>query len=118
MAYEQKRLANYSDLQRKVKWRSQESDAIGYDILSFEKDGTPRQIEVKSTTAKISDKFDFILIESERVHALTLPNYWIYQVFDVQNQPIIYKIKNPLKEELAHLEPIKYKVTVKVKDIK
>lgn len=118
IAYEQARLVKYPDLQRKIKWQSQVSDVIGYDILSFEKDGTPRQIEVKSTTAKISEKFDFVLTENERLHALTLPNYWIYRVFDVKNKPVIYKIKNPLKNELAHLKPIKYQATIKVRDIR
>lgn len=90
--YEKKRLESYPDLQRKIQWQSQKSDAIGYDILSFEKDGTPRQIEVKSTTDESSDTFSFIMTENERLHAIALPNYWIYRVFDVNGQPMIYKI--------------------------
>lgn len=76
--YEKKRLEAYPNFQRKIQWQSQKSDAIGYDILSFEKDGTPRQIEVKSTTDKSSNKFSFIMTENEKGHAMSLPNYWIY----------------------------------------
>ena len=93
----------------------QTSDAIGYDILSFDEDGTPRQIEVKSTTDKVSDKFSFVMTENERQNALSLPNYWIYRVFDVKNKPIIYMVKNPLKDDLAQIVPVKYQVSVKVK---
>lgn len=113
--YEKKRLAEFGNLQRQIQWQSKKSDAIGYDILSFEKDGTPRQIEVKSTTDKVSNKFSFIMTENERQHALSLSNYWIYRVFDVKKQPIIYKIKNPLKDNLAEIIPVKYQVNVKIK---
>lgn len=117
LEYERKRLSNYPDLQRQIKWQSQESDAIGYDILSYDKDGTERQIEVKSTNAQPSDKFHFVLTENERQHALKLTNYWIYYVFSIDNQPTIYKIKNPFKDDLVQIEPIKYKVNIKVKDM-
>ena len=117
LEYERKRLSNHPDLQRRIKWQSQESDAIGYDILSYDKDGTERQIEVKSTNAQPSDKFHFVLTENERQHALKLTNYWIYYVFSIDNQPTIYKIKNPFKDDLVQIEPIKYKVNIKVKDM-
>ena len=116
--YEKKRLEAYPNFQRKIQWQSQKSDAIGYDILSFEKDGTPRQIEVKSTTDKSSNKFSFIMTENEKGHAMSLPNYWIYRVFDVNGQPTIYKIKNPLKNNLTQVIPVKYQVNIKVKKSK
>ena len=56
-----------------------------------------------------------IMTENERQHALSLSNYWIYRVFDVKKQPIIYKIKNPLKDNLAEIIPVKYQVNVKIK---
>ena len=115
IAYEKKRLKSHPGLRRKIAWQSQISDAIGYDILSFDEDGTPRQIEVKSTTDKVSDKFSFGMTENERQNALSLPNYWIYRVFDVKNKPIIYMVKNPLKDDLAQIVPVKYQVSVKVK---
>ena len=115
IAYEKKRLKSHPGLRRKIAWQSQTSDAIGYDILSFDEDGTPRQIEVKSTTDKVSDKFSFVMTENERQNALSLPNYWIYRVFDVKNKPIIYMVKNPLKDDLAQIVPVKYQVSVKVK---
>ena len=116
--YEKKRLEAYPNFQRKIQWQSQKSDAIGYDILSFEKDGTPRQIEVKSTTDKSSNKFSFIMTENEKGHAMSLPNYWIYRVFDVNGQPTIYKIKNPLKNNLTQVITVKYQVNIKVKKSK
>lgn len=118
IAYEKERLKYCGDLAQKVVWMSQKSDAKGYDVLSYEKDGTERQIEVKSTTDKVSDKFKFILTENEREHAEALSNYWIYRVFDIDNQPVIYKIKNPFKNNLVHMKPLRYQAVIKVKDIK
>lgn len=116
--YEIKRLAKYPELQRSIRWQSQISDAIGYDILSYDEDGTPRQIEVKSTTAKVSDKFDFILTDQELENAGILPNYWIYRVFDVNGHPVIYKIKNPFHNDLVKMKPVRYQASIKVRDRK
>ncbi len=70
IAYEKKRLKSHPGLRRKIAWQSQTSDAIGYDILSFDEDGTPRQIEVKSTTDKVSDKFSFVMTKmKDKMHS-------------------------------------------------
>ena len=51
---ERKRLSSLGkeDLAKKVERVSLKSDALGYDILSFETDGTERFIEVKATRSK------------------------------------------------------------------
>lgn len=113
-----KKLKDYPSLQRKVTWLAKNSDAYGYDILSYDKNGNQMQIEVKSTSDQMSDRFDFVLTENERQQAMKLSNYWIYKVFSVDTQPVIYKVKNPFKDDLVNLTPIRYKAQIKVKDVK
>jgi len=50
--YEERRLieAGYSDLADSVRWLADEGETPGYDILSYNEDGSERWIEVKSTT--------------------------------------------------------------------
>lgn len=113
---EEDSLKAYPDLQRKIDRVSLISDSLGYDILSFEPDGTPKYIEVKSSSDEPKNKFDFILSENERQKAMKLGNYWIYRVFKVlDEQPIIYKIANPFKNDYIQLQPIKYRASVKIK---
>lgn len=90
------------------------SDSDGYDILSFENDGTPRYIEVKSTTNP-EGTIDFYLSDNELQKSKTLPNYWIYIVFEVNTEnPKIWAIQNPFDSELSKfiLKPISYHVTL------
>lgn len=74
LKYELNRLKAYPNLVRKIERKSLISDNLGYDILSFEKDGRPRYIEVKASSDKAKDKFEFILSENERHKALELDN--------------------------------------------
>ena len=54
-AHEEKRLreAGRIDLADKVDWPAARAEFPGWDISSFETDGTPRRIEVKGSTGKI-----------------------------------------------------------------
>lgn len=117
LQYETKRLKEHPELVRKIRHVSLESDAEGYDILSFDSDGTCRHIEVKSTDQAPSDAFSFILTENEKQNAEKLDNYWIYRVFSVKTKPVIYKIRNPFRNTgNINLEPIRYRAVVRVKD--
>lgn len=116
VASEKSRLSEYPELAKKVKRVSLESDKYGYDVLSFETDGSPRCIEVKATTDKYQKQFSFFLTENERQHAMTLKNYWLYRVFEVHGTPQIIRIANPFKyPQQVRLVPTQYQATIRLK---
>ena len=109
-----------SDLANKVKPVYKSDDSAGYDILSFELDGTPKQIEVKSTAARPpnpNSSFGFYLSSNEYEQARTLANFYLYIVFDVKSKkPKIWRIKNPagLEPKRLNLKPTTYFATLTV----
>jgi hypothetical protein len=96
-ALEKERLikAGKPKLANRVKHLSQEDDYAGYDILSFEEDGSDRPIEVKATMGKNLDR-GFYISGNEIEKAAELPNYHLYIVFSAMSkQPRILPIKQP-----------------------
>lgn len=67
-----------SDLAALVMRISAENVAIGYDIASFERDGSPRLIEVKSSIGR-AVRFEWSVRERE-IAAKNKRRYWIYFV--------------------------------------
>jgi len=114
MDLERERLigAGREDLSEKIVRKSLESDRYGYDILSYEGDGSERYIEVKSTSSK--PKYTtFFLTQNELETSKKLKNYHVYLVYEVENKyPKVWIIKNPftLYEKHIKIEPIKYRV--------
>jgi hypothetical protein len=98
--YERSRLydLNLESLADRVKWISQESTSEGYDILSFEDDGSERWIEVKSTSGE-SNVFE--MSNNEWETAIQAGNkYYIYRVKDVRSRkPQIDIYRNPKQLE-------------------
>jgi len=71
---------NRQDLAALVRRVSIESVGAGYDVLSYDLEGNPKYIEVKSSRGKNSK---FYLTENELVTARRLQDsYWIYRVSD------------------------------------
>jgi Domain of unknown function (DUF3883) len=107
-------------LAKKVKAICREDDGAGYDILSFELDGTAKQIEVKATTAKppgSNGSFHFHLSATEYDQAKKFTNFYIYVVFDVKSKkPKIWPIRNPasLEPKRLHLKASAYYATVTI----
>ena len=102
---------------KKVKWISRDSDAYGYDILSVNKNGTPRYIEVKATQSNVGD-MDFYYTQNELDTAMKYgKNYYIYIVYCIlSSEPKIWVLQNPfIKKDKLELLPIKYKVKVRTK---
>ena len=102
---------------KKVKWVSRDSDAYGYDILSVNKGGTPRYIEVKATQGDVGD-MDFYYTQNELETAKKYgKDYYIYIVYNIlSSEPKIWVLQNPfLKKGKLELLPIKYKVKVRTK---
>lgn len=95
-----------------IKWVSRESDAFGYDILSVNKDNSPRYIEVKATQRKVGD-MDFYYTENEYETAKKYgKDYYIYVVYEILTPyPKVWVIKNPFEDgEGVKMKPVKYKV--------
>lgn len=116
MDLENKRLVDggRKDLAKKIDRVSLKSDSFGYDILSFEIDGTKRFIEVKATRAKIGSA-NFFFTVNELQTAKESDNYYIYMVFDVISEsPKVWAIQNPFKPENENtvMTPIHYRITV------
>ncbi len=105
--------AGKPELAKNIKHISQETDSAGYDILSFDDDGTARHIEVKATSANNLDK-GFYLSDNEVECAKTLPNYYIYFVFSaLTTAPRVFPMKHPrLDNGDFHLQPITYHATM------
>ncbi len=119
---EQKLLREHGkpDLAKKVEAVCKTNDGAGFDILSFELDGTPKQIEVKSTASRVpapSSNFGFYLSANEYDQARTLDNFFLYIVFEVKTKtPKIWRIKNPasLEPKRLALKPAAYFATLTI----
>jgi len=106
--------AGRNDLAKKIERVSLKSDSYGYDILSFENDGTERYIEVKATRSRVGTA-NFFLTANEFNKAMQLSNYFIYMVYDVMSiYPKVWCIKNPFKPENKDVVkiPVNYHVSI------
>lgn len=95
--YEPARLkrAGLEKLSKKIDWVSKKSDAYGYDILSYDTDGEPIYIEVKTTNGSLESEFyisDYELAASRHFG----DRYRLYRVYDFENGPKIQVIKGCL----------------------
>jgi hypothetical protein len=67
--------------------------ALGYDIQSFELDGTDRHIEVKAARYS-KGRFDFFVTKNEVAKSRKLPNYHFYLVVNAKSQkPAVFDIE-------------------------
>jgi len=117
---EEKRLIDEgrADLAEEIKHISEKSDREGYDILSFDQDGSPRYIEVKATTAKNLGR-GFYITSNELEKSKALPNYYIYLVFSATSKnPKILPIKQSmLISDDFILHPVAYHVNLNPEEI-
>lgn len=104
-------------LTKKINIVSMEDDSLGYDIISYNIDGTKKYIEVKSTTRSPSKQIQFNLSNNQINVAKELDNYWIYVVFEARNKkPKIWRIFNPFNDNKSkiRLKPINYKAIINI----
>lgn len=84
--------AGLPELAERIRWISRESVGEGYDIVSFEIDGTKRFIEVKST---IGNQMLFEMSNNEWQTACRLGNrYFIYRVAYVTSNPRVSRYRD------------------------
>jgi hypothetical protein len=100
--FERRRLAEAErrDLSSKVRWVAQEDgDGAGYDILSFDRTGRERLIEVKTTCGTRTTPF--FLTENERSFSEDRPDaFRIYRVYEFGEAPRFFKLRAPLEESV------------------
>ena len=105
------------DLAKLVDQISERDDSVGYDIKSYELDGTEKLIEVKSTMRKIG-KSNVFLSANELKVAENENNYYFYIIYEVgSKRPKIWKIKSSdlLNDSNIVKEPILYKLNMNTK---
>lgn len=108
--YEQQRLrdSGWPNLADQIEWTSQEKgDGTGYDIKSFNDDGSTRYIEVKTTNAGASTPFYVSKNEVDFSDEVG-ESFFIYRVFEFSTDPKFYELQGSLKIT-ASLEATAYR---------
>jgi hypothetical protein len=97
------------DLADRVKHVADHNDNAGYDILSYDEDGSERPIEVKATKGSSLER-GFYITANELEKASSLSNYHIYFVFAAMSKkPRVLPVKNPFSRGSAfELTPTAY----------
>lgn len=112
--YERQKLIEegYQHLANKVKWVAKKADGYGYDVLSYNIDGTKKYIEVKATSLSKTNPFD-ISANEVKTSMMYKDNYWIYRVYYIDSdEPKFFKINGSI-EDRFELVPTSYKAYFK-----
>ena len=107
ITYEKKRLirAGLPDLAEKVEDVSRQN--LGYDIYSFEISKLERRIEVKTTSLSLD--YPFYLTRNElRASQIFRNSYWLYRVYDFNNNHGKIKCLRGDLSPILRLNPIQY----------
>ena len=110
LEYEKWRLINAGlpKLANEVRWVSKDiGDGAGFDILSKNAEGSDIFIEVKSTTLGKETPIFFSKRESD-FSEQKKEDYHIYRVFDLRNQPKMFK-RNGRFKDICTIEAISFK---------
>ena len=98
-------------LAKKVRWRARDDgDGLGYDILSFERNGSDRLIEVKTTGS--GKYFPFALTRNElSCSQQNAQTYRLYRLYEFGPAPRLYILAGAL-DQACNLTPTQYRATV------
>lgn len=90
-----------SELARKVRWVSEEDgDGAGFDIASFEPDGRPRLIEVKTTNGW--DRTPFHITRNELAVAEAKRDEWyLLRLWNFSREPKAFELRPPLEAHVT-----------------
>jgi hypothetical protein len=96
--------ADRRDLARKVKWVSEEDgDGAGYDILSFNPNGSPRYVEVKTTVG--NERTPFFISRNELEFAKAEKEHFrLFRIYDFRKQPRAFELPGEL-DRFARITP-------------
>ncbi len=97
-------------LAEKVEHVSQtQGDGLGYDIRSFETDGSERFIEVKTTS--FGERTPFFVSANEVRFARSRPEeFRLYRLFDFRQAPRLFELAGPIETHCA-LDPTTYRAS-------
>lgn len=89
------------DLAKLVRWIADEDgDGAGYDISSFEPNGTPRLIEVKTTNGW--ERTPFHITRNELAVAEEMRDHWhLIRLWNFAREPRAFAIRPPLEAHVA-----------------
>ena len=95
------------DLSKSVEWTSEiKGDGAGYDIASFNEDGSARYIEVKTTG--LGKAFPFYITANEmRCSEALRESFHLYRVFRFSKKPGLFVLDGALTETCA-LHPVQF----------
>ena len=81
-----------------MRWVAQEDgDGAGYDILSFNRDGRERLVEVKTTCGTRTTPF--LLTRNEHALSGERPEeFRIFRVFEFGKAPRLFRLRPPLED--------------------
>lgn len=103
-----------SNLAKLVDHIAEKDDSAGYDIKSYNLDGTERLIEVKSTTRGVGYN-NIYLSANELDVAINNSNYYFYVVYEADSKkPKIWRVKGSdlLNDKKIVKEPIVYRLNI------
>ncbi len=98
-AYERWRLREHPELLMKLRHVSKEDDTLGYDIESFELNGTPRYVEVKGTLGPLDTRFYLTANELSCAEEVN-EQYVILRVAHLATKPQCCEIRYPFDGKL------------------
>ena len=105
LQYEQERLSREGkeSLAAKIEHTSKvRGDGAGYDILSYEKSGRERLIEVKTTKYGIATPF-FVSSNEVAVSLQHSNEYQVYRLFNFQKKPRLYTVPGSINQTCSLL---------------
>ncbi|HET6552680.1 MAG TPA: DUF3883 domain-containing protein [Dyella sp.] len=113
MAYERARLLQLGkpSLSDKVEHVSKaRGDGLGYDVLSFERDGRERFIEVKTTA--FAKEFPFFMSRRELDFSSQVGDqFHLYRLFEFRREPRMFELHGDMRHRLW-LDPVSYRAMV------
>jgi hypothetical protein len=103
--------AGRADLAGRVEWTSRDrGDGFGYDIASFQADGMPIQIEVKTTN--LGPRSPFYVTRNEVAKSEEfVDSYRLYRVFDFARDARVFVVPGPVRDGFS-IEPMIYEARV------
>ncbi len=111
--FERKRLhdGGQQDLVKRIEWTAKvKGDGAGYDIQSFNQDGSTRLIEVKTTG--LGKYFPFnVTVNEVRCSEARPEQFHLYRVFSFGTDARLYMLPGPLSRS-CYLDPAHYRAFV------